>query len=75
VPEFIAHAKANPAGIKMASAGNGSAPYVSGLLFKMMTGLDLAVVHYAGGGPALKDMIDGQAQLMFEPVSAWIGPV
>ena len=28
---------------------------MSGLLFKMLTGLDLAaVVHYAGGGPALK---------------------
>ena len=75
VAEFIAFARANPAGIKMASAGNGSAPHVSGLLFKMMTGLDLAVVHYAGGGPALKDMIEGQAQLMFEPMSASIGPL
>jgi tripartite-type tricarboxylate transporter receptor subunit TctC len=59
----------------MASAGNGSALHVSGLLFKMMTGLDLAVVHYAGGGPALKGMIEGQAEIMFEPMSASIGPV
>ena len=65
----------NPAGIKMASTGNGSSPHVSGLLFKMMTGLDLAVVHYAGGGPALKAMIEGQAQIMFEPMSASIAPV
>ena len=38
VPEFIAHAKANPGKINMASAGIGSASHVSGELFKMMTG-------------------------------------
>lgn len=75
VPEFIAYAKADPGKIKMASTGNGSSPHVSGELFKIMTGLDLAVVHYAGGGPALKAMIDGQAQMMFEPMSASIEPI
>ena len=75
VPEFIAYARANPAAIKMASTGNGSSPHVTGLLFKMMTGLDLTVVHYAGGGPALKEMIEGEAQIMFEPMSAAIAPV
>ena len=75
VPEFIAYAKANPANIKMASTGNGSSPHVSGLLFTMMTGVDLDVVHYAGGGPALKGMIAGEAQIMFEPMSASIAPI
>ena len=75
VAEFIAYAKANPGKIRMASTGNGSSPHVSGLLFNMMAGLDLAVVHYAGGGPALKEMIEGHAQIMFEPVSASIEPV
>jgi tripartite-type tricarboxylate transporter receptor subunit TctC len=74
-PEFIAYAKANPGKIKMASTGNGSSPHVSGLLFKMMTGVDLTVVHYTGGGPALKGMIEGQAQIMFEPMSASIEPI
>jgi len=32
-------------------------------------------VHYAGGGPALKAMIEGQAQVMFEPMSAAIEPI
>jgi tripartite-type tricarboxylate transporter receptor subunit TctC len=74
-PELIAHAKANPGKMRMASTGNGSSPHVSGELFKMMTGLDLPVVHYAGGGPALKAMIEGQAEVMFEPLSAAIGPI
>ena len=40
-----------------------------------MTGLPLHVVHYGGGGPALKAMIAGEAQMMFEPMSASIEPV
>jgi len=75
VAEFIAYAKAEPGRIKLASTGNGSSPHVSGELFKMLTGVEVAVVHYAGGGPALKAMIDGQAQVMFEPMSAAIAPI
>ena len=75
VPEFIAYVKANPGKITMASTGNGSSPHVSGLLFTMMTGIDLGIAHYAGGGPALKDLIEGQVQMMFEPISASIAPI
>ena len=75
VPELIAHAKANPGVLKMATTGIASSPHVSGVLFQMMTGLDLVLVPYAGGGPALKDLIAGQAQMMFEPMSASIEPV
>ena len=75
VSEFLAYAKANLSNVKMASTGNGSSPHVTSELFKQMTGLKLEVVHYGGGGPALAAMIDGQAQVMFEPMSASIGPV
>ena len=40
-----------------------------------MSNLPLQVVHYGGGGPALKAMIAGEAQMMFEPMSASIEPV
>jgi tripartite-type tricarboxylate transporter receptor subunit TctC len=73
--EFLAYAKANAGKIKMASTGVGSSPHVTGELFKQMSGLKLDVVHYAGGGPALKAMIAGEAQVMFEPMSASIEPV
>jgi len=75
VAEFLTYAKANPGKVTMASTGTGSSPHVTGELFKQMTGLALNVVHYAGGGPGLKAMIEGQAQVMFEPMSASIGPV
>src|SRR6185312_2883153 len=75
VPEFLTYAKANAGAVKMASTGVGSSPHVTGELFKQMTGLSLDVVHYGGGGPALKAMIAGEAQMMFEPMSASIEPV
>lgn len=73
--EFLTYVKANPGKLKMASTGNGSAPHVTAELFKMMTGADTPIVHYAGGGPALKAIIAGDSQVMFEPMSASIEPV
>jgi tripartite-type tricarboxylate transporter receptor subunit TctC len=75
VPELIAAAKAHPRKMKLASTGNGSSPHVTGELFKMLTGVEVIVVHYAGGGPALRGMIEGQAEMMFEPMSAAIEPI
>src|SRR5262245_37472965 len=46
VPEFIAHAKANPGKLNMASAGNGTTPHLAGELFKMMTGIEMVHVPY-----------------------------
>jgi tripartite-type tricarboxylate transporter receptor subunit TctC len=74
-PEFIAYAKANPGSVEMASTGIGSSPHVSGLLFKILTGVDMGIAHYAGGGPALQALIEGQVQVMFEPISASITPI
>ena len=65
IPEFIAYAKANPGKINMASPGNGTAPHVSGELFKMMAGVDMVHVPYRGGTPALTDLLGGQVQVMF----------
>jgi tripartite-type tricarboxylate transporter receptor subunit TctC len=75
VAELIAHAKADPAKVRMASTGAWSSPHVTGELFKMLTGIAVETVHYAGGGPALRELAAGNAQMMFEPMSAAIGPV
>jgi len=72
VPEFIAYAKANPGKINMASGGNGSPQHVAGELFKMMAGIDMLHVPYRGAAPALADLIGGQVQVMFDPLSSSI---
>jgi tripartite-type tricarboxylate transporter receptor subunit TctC len=65
VPEFIAYAKINPAGISMASSGIGSGPHLAGELFKMMAHVDILHVPYRGGAPALTDLLAGQVQVYF----------
>jgi tripartite-type tricarboxylate transporter receptor subunit TctC len=72
IPELIAHAKANPGKLNMASSGNGSTIHMSGELFKMLTGINMVHVPYRGGAPALTDLIAGQVQVMFDniPTSA-----
>ena len=65
VPEFIAHAKANPGRINMASPGIGTSPHVAGELFKIMAGIDMLHVPYRGGAPAYTDLLAGQVQVMF----------
>jgi tripartite-type tricarboxylate transporter receptor subunit TctC len=52
----------------MASAGNGTAPYVAGELFKMMTGVNMVHVPYRGRAPALTDLLGGQVQVMFDSI-------
>jgi tripartite-type tricarboxylate transporter receptor subunit TctC len=72
VPDFIAHAKANPRKVNMASSGNGSTPHVAGELFKMMTGVDMVHVPYRGAAPALTDLLGGQVQVMFATMASSI---
>jgi len=72
VPELIAHAKANPDKLNMASTGNGQPSHVAGELFKMMTGVAMVHVPYRGGAPALTDLIGGQVQVMFVALPATI---
>jgi tripartite-type tricarboxylate transporter receptor subunit TctC len=75
VPQFIAHARANPGRLRMAMTSSGSSPHVSGKLFQLMTGVQVTEVAYEGGGPALRDLIAGRVDMMFEPMSASIRPI
>jgi tripartite-type tricarboxylate transporter receptor subunit TctC len=72
LPEFTAYATANPGKINFASAGIGSPPHVAGELFKMMTGVNMILVHYRGTAPALTDLLGAQVQVMFGSMAASI---
>ena len=69
IPELIAYAKANPGKINYGSAGQGTPQNISAELFKMMAGVNLVHVPYRGGAPAVADLIAGQVQVIFAPVS------
>ncbi len=65
VPDFIAHARANPEKIAYASAGPGSTNHLCAALFENMTGIRMVHVPYRGGQPAVTDTVAGQTQLLF----------
>lgn len=70
IRELIALAKSKPGSINYASSGNGSSPHLAGALLAMMTGTQMVHVPYKGGGPAMTDVMAGQAQLYFGTVTA-----
>ena len=72
---LFAYAQANPGMVKIAETGLGTSPQVAGELFRIMTGIDLVPVQFGGGAVALRALIAGDVQVMFEPMSASIGPV
>jgi tripartite-type tricarboxylate transporter receptor subunit TctC len=65
--EFIAYAKANPGKINYASPGVGTLPHVAGELFRAMTGVDIVHVPYRNA--YLPDLLGGQVQAAFSPIS------
>ena len=70
--EFISYAKANPGKINMASPGIGTGPHMAGELFKYMTGIEMTHVAYRGSAPAITDLLGGQVQVYFAPLSTSI---
>jgi tripartite-type tricarboxylate transporter receptor subunit TctC len=66
VAELIAHAKANPGKVTMASFGTGSASHLAGELFEFMAGIDMVHIPYRGGAPMTTDLVGGQVQVGFD---------
>ena len=63
--ELVALLKSQPGKISYASSGKGTAPHLSGELFKINTGTDMLHVPYKGSSPAILDTIGGTTQVMF----------
>lgn len=65
VREFVEHAKSRPNELVYASSGNGGGSHLAMELFKSVARIDLVHVPYKGSGPALIDLVSGQAKVMF----------
>ncbi len=62
LPEFIAHAKANPGKMNYSSFGSGSSNHLAYELLRHMTGIDLVHIPYRGGAPAILALMAGDVQ-------------
>ena len=65
--EFLAYAKANPGKLNYGTPGNGTSPHIATEVFNREAGVKLNHVPYKGAGPALKDLLGGVIELMFDP--------
>lgn len=63
--ELMTLIKANPGKFSYSSSGNGGIPHLSGELFNLMTGLDVAHIPYRGDAPAMNDVVGGRVQMSF----------
>jgi tripartite-type tricarboxylate transporter receptor subunit TctC len=61
--ELVALAKSKPGALNAGSAGPGSFQHLATELFRMQAGIDIVIVQYKGGGPALTDTIAGIVQM------------
>ena len=61
VADLIALAKERPGKLNNASAGIGSFQHLASELFRIQAGIQWLHVPYKGGGPAMTDLIGGQA--------------
>jgi tripartite-type tricarboxylate transporter receptor subunit TctC len=65
IGDLIAAAKKAPGKFNFASAGNGSAPHLGGVLFNQIAGVELVNVPYKGGAPAVQSVVAGETQVTF----------
>jgi tripartite-type tricarboxylate transporter receptor subunit TctC len=67
-PELIAFAKANPGKLTFASAGIGTGIHLAGEQFRQVAGIEIVIVPYRGGAPALADFLAGKVDFTFGAV-------
>ena len=68
IKELIALAKARSGQLNFAGSGVGDTIHLAGELFKSMAGIDMHLIAYKGGAPAMTEVVGGQVEMMFSPM-------
>jgi len=66
VKQIIDAAKADPGKLSYCSSGNGTSQHIIAEMFKRSTATDLLHIPYRGTAPALKDLMGGFCDMMFD---------
>ena len=66
--ELVDFGKANPGKLTFASAGIGTGIHLAGEQFRQVAGIEIVIVPYRGGAPALADFISGKVDFTFGAV-------
>jgi len=72
IKELVAWGKANPGKLNIASFGTGTSSHIFAELLMRQIGVDMVHVPYKGAGDAVKDLLAGRVQLMFDAATTAI---
>jgi tripartite-type tricarboxylate transporter receptor subunit TctC len=61
--DLVSLAKQKPGALNAGAAGAGSFQHLATELFRLQAGIDIVIIQYKGGGPALTDTISGQVHM------------
>ena len=70
--EFLAYAKAQPREIHFATAGPGTNNHIAMELLKQATGVNVAPIHYKGGGASTQAIVSGEVAMGFGAVPSML---
>ena len=66
IKELLDWAKANPGKLNIASFGTGTSSHLFAEMFMRQSGVEMVHVPYKGTGDAVKDLLAGRVQIMFD---------
>jgi len=72
--ELVALAKAKPGKLNF-GAPTGTLPHLTGEMFKIRAGIDIVHIPYKGAATAITDVLSGEMDIAFEPISVMVGHV
>ena len=72
--ELVAYAKANPGKLNFGFP-TGTLPHLTGELFKLRAGIDVAFIPYKAANATITDLVSGQIDFTFEPASVLLGHI
>jgi hypothetical protein len=66
IKDLVAWGKVNPGKLDIASFGTGTSSHIYAEMLMRQIGVDMVHVPYKGAGDAVKDLLSGRVQLMFD---------
>ena len=74
VQDLVAYAKAHPGKLNY-GAPTGALPHLTGEMFKTAAGVDIVHIPYKGAANGITDLLAGQVDLTFEPISVLVAHI
>lgn len=74
VANLVAYAKAHPGKLNY-GAPTGALPHLTAEMFNVAAGVDIVHIPYKGAANGITDLLAGQVDLTFEPISVLVGHI